>query len=833
MSPTHKHASGRIVRLGLCACGLLLAAAGQEQQPSTGINWRGYNVQESTAVGARSAVSNGSAANYDTLVNLQSGARLYDFSLGMRSLQPAGGLFDSLSLSGFGLGGDPNTVVRLQAAKGRWYRFDATYRHDRYFFGYNLLANPLNPASSNPALPVTTALHNLDYARRMGDYHLTLLPEGRFHIRLGYSHLAESGPSFTTVGASMAPAVAEVGTTTPLFQGYATSTDLYRAGFDYLVARRTRVSFTEVVQHTKGDTAIEDQNLLYQLSNGTPLDLGVVFNTGGGTPCAAPIANPATTPATANPACQGLIAYTGDQRPRLTMPTEQFGFQSGYFSKLALEGLFSYSSGVNSAANSSTAWAGLNTRLGALGNRTNGQDRAKRVLVDGDLAAVYQITPKLRLSDDSSYNSFRLPTQFGFAVLNQFAQGGGAITLLSPPAVFSAASCPAPYTAATCPQHTSSAPADAAQGTALEYLGQNLATETVQIGYNFSPRWGGQVGYRYTYRSIYDYAAVDYAAETFDPGGATGARAAARGDCALPKGGSFPASLPAGCALQADGAVVFSGLTPASDANHLQAVAIHGNSVLASGWAQPTPQLRINAGVEAFTADQAYTRITPRQWQHYTARAQYQPIAALQLSASGDALESRDNVAEVNNRNHNRNVGFAATLSPRSSFALDLSYNYNNTYTQALVCYAFTPAAAGASACPIAGSPVGLGSLSTYSDQSHFVNADLMVQPMESLTLRFGVASSFVNGVPLFFNLSGAPLGNFLNPLTPWGPLRFNYQQPYLSLNYAMTPHLSYRVDWHMYNYFTHGNQSPAGLAPLGGQNFDASDADFSIRFTM
>jgi hypothetical protein len=830
----------------LMAAALPMGATAQEassgaQQASPPANegtvWNDYSVHQTFDFGARYTNLSGNPDNYDTLVNLQSGARLLDYSLDMSSINHKNSLFDHLTLTGFGFGGDPNDVARLNITKGKWYDFTANFRRDQYLFEYNQLANPFNPASSNPALPITTALHNIDYSRRMSDFDLTLLPLSPFRFRFGYSHIREQGPSLTTVGAANAPGVGEVGISTVLGQDFSTSTDLYRAGFDVKYFPKTVLSFTEIVQYTKGDTFTDDQNFLYQLSNQAPVDLGVVFNTAGGTPCKTPLAVqtvPPAVPPVATPTCPGLLSYNRDLRPRITMPTEQFSFQTSYIKNLSMSGLLSYSSGTVNVNNLLDSWTGLSTRILAAGDTATGSDKAKRVLVDGNWGAVYQVTHKFAISDTFGYNSFRLPGQFGFVTVNPFFQAvAGGPSILAPQATFNTTNCPAPYTASTCPQHNSSSPPDSAAGAALRYLGQNLAMNTIQFEYTFTPRWGAHLGYRYTNRKIYDYNATLYAAETFDPGGSTGATEAARGDCAIPTGGSFPANLPTGCVLNPDGSVTFSGLTATSDTQHSQAVDINGHSALFGIWGRPTDKLRTSFDLELFSADAAFTRITPRQFQRYSVQASYLPTHWAEVTGAVNIVENRDNVVDVQDKEHNRNYSFNATFSPSDKYSFDLGYNYNDIYTQAIVCYAlgFGPPPAG-QVCPIANSPVTAGSLSTYADKSHFLNTDVNWQPAKKLTFRFGYAGNFSRGAPLFINFNGVPVGNFLNPLTPFGPLRFNYQQPYANMNYAVTKDISYNAAWNYYGYYSRGNQSPTGLAPLGGQDFTGNTLMFSLRYS-
>ncbi len=236
-----------------------------------------YNVQQSIEFGYRDSMIGGNLDNYDTFENLGTGFRLFDYTASMQSTDHRGIFFDSLTFSNFGYGGDPNDVSRLRIEKNKWYDFRALYRRDKDFWNYSLLANPLNPSSFNPATPITSSPHALDLSRRMQDYDLTLLPQSRLRFRLRYSYNVDSGPAFTTV---------EGGTEPLLSQNVRYTTNAYRMGVDFKGIPKTTVSFDEFLTYSKVDTSATDNKLTYQLSNGTPVDLGLVFV--GTSPCAAP-----------------------------------------------------------------------------------------------------------------------------------------------------------------------------------------------------------------------------------------------------------------------------------------------------------------------------------------------------------------------------------------------------------------------------------------------------------------------------------------------------------------------------------------------------------------
>src|SRR6202030_1226785 len=208
---------------------------------------------------------------------------LLDYTVDIRSIDHHGIFFDNLSFSNFGYGGDPNDVSRLRIEKNKWFDFRAVYRRDKYIWNYNLLANPLNPASFNPATPIVNSPHALNLSHRMQDYDLTLLPHSRIGFRLGYSYNVNSGPAFTTVEGGEEPL---------LSQNTRYTTNSYRMGVDYRGIPKTTLLFDEFLTYSKVDNAATDNNLTFQLSNGTPVDLGLIFV--GTSPCATPVTNATT-----------------------------------------------------------------------------------------------------------------------------------------------------------------------------------------------------------------------------------------------------------------------------------------------------------------------------------------------------------------------------------------------------------------------------------------------------------------------------------------------------------------------------------------------------------
>src|SRR5215472_10937221 len=134
-------------------------SSAQNQGQPEGWEHGGYVVHQSIDVGYRWSDVTGSQQMYNTLVNLRTGPRFLDQSVSMQSQTHQGMLFDNLFINSFGWGGDPNNVLRAHVDKNDWYDFRFAFRRDQTDFDYNLLANPLNPPTSSPSVPVTLSPH--------------------------------------------------------------------------------------------------------------------------------------------------------------------------------------------------------------------------------------------------------------------------------------------------------------------------------------------------------------------------------------------------------------------------------------------------------------------------------------------------------------------------------------------------------------------------------------------------------------------------------------------------------------------------------------------------
>src|SRR4051812_6269188 len=308
------------------------APTGQSQSQPEGWENGGYVVHQSAEIGYRASDISGSEQMYSTLVNLRTGPRFLEQSLSMQSQNHDSLLFDDLFINSFGWGGDPSNGLRARVEKNRWYDFRGNFRRDQTDFNYNLLANPLNPSTSNPNVPVGFSPHNFGTRRRMSDFDLTLLPQSALSFRMGYSHNNMTGPSYSSV---------HEGTDALLFQNWNTTLNSFRFGADLKILPRTVVSYDQFLDYYKGDTTWQLAPFTQAFLPATPgtAELGLPIDTVNNTPCA--INPPATglidsTRTLTNAACNAYFDYNRTNRTRTSQPTERLSLHSNYFQRLDL-----------------------------------------------------------------------------------------------------------------------------------------------------------------------------------------------------------------------------------------------------------------------------------------------------------------------------------------------------------------------------------------------------------------------------------------------------------------------------------------------------------------
>ena len=179
------------------------------------------------------------------------------------------------------------------------------------------------------------------------------------------------GPSNSTI---------HVGAEALLTQFTRNSTDSWDIGLDWKPVARTSFSYDEFISHYKGDTSWQLTGLNYQLSNGTPVSLGIDISSLWATPCAAPF----ITPGIVNPNCNAFLSYNRSAPTRTLFPTEQILFQSATLPKLSMNGRFLYSATTSTLNNFNELFNGLESRTALRQTLVTGSAHIRRINVNGD-----------------------------------------------------------------------------------------------------------------------------------------------------------------------------------------------------------------------------------------------------------------------------------------------------------------------------------------------------------------------------------------------------------------------------------------------------------------
>ncbi len=721
--------------------GMVLAQSQNSGASGDGSEFGGYQVQQSIEFGYRFTDVTGSDAMYNTFLNQQQGPRILDQSLTMTSPEHTGAWFDDLSVSSFGWGGDPENVARVRVSKYGKYDFTGLFRRDKNAFDYNLFANPLNPATSTPSVPVDFSPHSLFTTRRMYDYGLTILPQSKFSIRLGFSRNRAEGPSFSSF---------HEGTDVLLNQPWNYTSNEYRIGFDYRGLRATTISYDQFVMADKNDTDYSlAQFATFTLPNGTPVELGLPWNTLAGSPCSVPFVG-----GTVNPSCNGYFKYTRTQRVRTTTPTEQLSINSNYFRRLNIVGHVSYSSG-DSDSPYNEFFDGLVTRTGERQFTFSGPASIRRIGTVADFGATFKVSEHFDVNDTFRFENFRIPGQWNST---ETTTTGVTPTLLS-----------------------ALGPTTVTTDFILNFMGQKSYYNRFQLEYAASKHFGARLGYSLRHRHLFKAEP-----ETVDP------------------------------------EAPFEGFEG-------DAIDVNEHGPLAGVWFRPTDALRANFDVELTTADNFFTRISPRQRQNYRGRVTYKAARTATLTGSMNFWEARNGESDTNFKQHYRNVGFVATLLPTAKFNLDLSYNYTNSLQSAYICYNGTFLAPGTVAlgCPtydptnattIANNPNPNWIYSKYADNTHYFNASVMTSPMKRvrLSLGYGLVKTDDGGTTI------------LNPLQPLATLQFTYHQPTASVSYDVSKNVSLNAYW---NYDQYNEESFVG--PTLPRYFHDNRSFLSARYSF
>jgi hypothetical protein len=794
--------------------GFALTLAAQQTEEQKGIDQGNYNIKQAIEFGYRFTDITGNLQTYNTMVNLQDGPRLLNFTTEMRSLDNRGTFFDRFYFSNFGYGGDPNVVTVLRVSKNKWYAFNAMFRHDENLWDYSLLANPFNPAppvanappNFNPVVNapanvagtqvIAMSPHYFNTRRNMQNYGVTFLPQSKIRFRVGYDLNTNDGPAYSSI---------HQGTEQFLLQNLSATLTQYRLGVDFRFLPKTNISYDQIWSYYKTDPGVTDQNQQFSVGAGFPLvDLGVSWN---GPPC-----NPAFQPGgTASANCNAYYSYYSHWQTRVNAPTEQISFQSEAIANLQISGKFSYTGADMNIYNYTQGFVGLETRSFTSNFAQSGPTQGRHVTSYADFGATWRITPMISLVDEFHYGNWREPGQFSSTECSFFTNN----TLLVAPNFFTPtatlpASCPPPINAVSgTPTHKSGSAPDILVNLDSNFLKQQTTSNLIEAQVQITPKAGAYFGYRFEHRVIADNFYNTQNAIYFP-------NTAQRGNCALANG-----VLPDGCTQNSDGSVSYQ--APIQAFGPPGVTDINYSSAVLGLWAKPSPKFSLNLDAEITSADNTFTRVSPLQSQQFRFRAQYKAAAWLNLSGYFRGSYGQNPMATVNGVERNQNAGVSVSLTPSEKFSTQLGYNYNNIFSQIYLCFTSSAAQPGLPPCP--GLPGLLQQLAPYTSNVNTGFIDFQWTPLNRLALDLGANISTASGSEVNLNPQSAI------PTAPTGALNSSWYEPYGSIAYHFAKNWTGKALWNYYGYHEDTNGSYQDL--FVPRSFRGNTFTLSVRFAF
>jgi hypothetical protein len=761
----------------------------------------GYVLHQSVDLGGRMTNTTGSAAMYDTLVNLQSGPRVQNESFELRALPgQKNTLVDSISAVGSGFGGDPVNFARMSASKGKIYEFTGLFRRARQYFDYDLLGNPNIPSGQSISIGPTAAPTGkyawpqveqspflFNTVRRMTDTSITILPLSKVTFRAGYSQNILQGPSLTPSGYQVG------GSLDVLLEEYQrNSTDDFTGAVDWKPVQGTKLTFEEQVDHYKADSyfTMDPSYFNVQEPDGTKVALFASYdsltpytssscntNSVGTTPVLSAPQTSGGLPVI-NPACAVISSYSRTQPTRILYPTEIFRLQSSSIKNLSMNGDLRYTNANMNMPNYYDNFQGLTktTRsITYLGNAS-----AKRQVMAADYGVEWQAMKNFSLEDQISFSNVHQP---GTAVMTSG-------TTLATPATAGNETINYAGTLITtnAASGASTFEGSPAIGTPLPaYFGQRFLTNDLTGTWDASSTVTLSLTYRYQAHMI---------AENLS-GTVTGDLGGNPGDVSIPLGKTT------------DGTVK-----------------INENGGIFNAALRPTANWNINGSIEILYADNAFTPMTPRQTKQFRVHTMYRPKPWATISGAFNDIEHHNNTnnnqAEVaakdesyagplDHVDYSRVVGAGAQLFPNDHYGIDFNYAYSDVYMADNICYL----GGGTAALPVvASTPSGTTCPATGAGRSGYdfgPALDFVHAPTQSGSVAFTLSPVKTVKSDIGYNINSVNGTRFYNdPRDVAGSLVSTYQSPFVNFAWTARPGLIWKAQ---YNFYGYGEGGPSGAA--------------------
>jgi hypothetical protein len=603
-----------------------------------------------------------------------------------------------------------------------------------------------------------------------------------------------------------------------LFENYKTSVNTYRLGVDFKVLARTNVSYDQIWTYYKGDSGITGpfQSPLFRLSNGSTVDLGWSFNAAANQPCG----NTFLATGFVNPGCSAAFSYLNARRTRTNAPTEQLSLQSNYWKSWEFSARVSYSGGNTNVFGLNENFFGRTSRTNIRNDAFTGPVSGERVAAAADFGATWHLTANLSFIDSFHFLNWHNPVQFLSSECSFFSPN-----LLTPANVFSTTAllpfhCTSPAGANSgTPVHNASSGPDISILNLSRFFKQEEKTNLSALEYQFSPRLGARVGFRYRSRTIAD---GNFTSGTFvffpNLQNSRTPPAPYNTDAS-----GNPVSCPVANNVGANGPcfLTMPGQSGTSE------TPIHEYAGLFGLWIRPTSNWQMRFDLELMSADNSYTRISPRQFQEYRLRSKYKVTDWLNLNGSVYIWEGRNNVFQTNDLQHNRAYGLAATVQPIEKFGMEIGYDYNDVFSSILICYisvANGQSGPGIQPCPNV--PGLVQQVSIYTNDSHYGYFDFNFTPVRRVTARLGANLTGTGGSQLRLD----PQALIPNQVT--GPLNSLWFHPFGGLDYQFARSWTARAYWDYYGY--HEDPTAGAVQDLfDPRNFRGNLVTLSVRYAF
>jgi hypothetical protein len=177
-------------------------------------------------------------------------------------------------------------------------------------------------------------------------------------------------------------------------------------------------------------------------------------------------------------------------------------------------------------------------------------------------------------------------------------------------------------------------------------------------------------------------------------------------------------------------------------------------------------------------------------------------------------------VAEVNNLQHNRVYAVSAMFQPNEKIGLELGYDYNDVFSQILICFTSSAVVSGPSSVQCPGITGLIEQVSTYTNKSNFGYFDTSWTPARRLTMRLGANLTGTSGSVLI-----------ISPNAPSGPLNSTYFQPFGGIDYHFAQQWTGKAYWGYYGY--HEDASDVAQDAFAPRNFRANLVTLSLRYAF